>query len=426
MPNEWIEIEPVSGRDSGQIILRYGNNDTSSGRSATIRIWNSDFKITATTVITQSICPSEITGITLNASWVNDVPASGGTADKDNCTYNVMGLLDDGNTRNVTNLSNVYGSLTVPASKDENRHSVGTLTLNAEYQNFTDSANVIVYQAGYEIPTGTTDGCDVEAIYDVTSTTKPTKLYDLRGDNSGEIDYFTIDDNPTQYKGNSVYDEFTFDTTGNHTVHYHLTGDTVGNHFFIYCSSLSSVVIGTGVTSIANNCFGGCTGLTSIEIPDNVTSLGQSCFVNCSSLSSATIGTGVTSLSDYCFEECTSLSSIEIPDSVTSLGWGCFAYCDSLSSVAISTVVTSIGNGCFYNCKALSSITCLPTVPPTSGSNMFGNTNCPIYVPDASVDAYKSAWIIYAGRIFPLSQKPSENGINVSSNIEWDTNISEQ
>ena len=539
MPNEWIEIEPVSGRDSGQIIIRYGKNDTSSGRSATVRIWNSDFKITATTVITQSICPTEITGITLNASWLNDVPASGGTATKDNCSYNVMGLLDDGSTRNVTDLSNVYGSLTVPASTDVNRHSVGTLTLNAKYQDFTDSENVIAYQAGYEIPTGTTDGCDVEVVYNVTSTTRPTKLYNLLYDASRGIDYFTIDDDPTQHELTNT--GYTFDTTGNHTVHYYMTGDTLNSGCFSSCyslssatigtrvtslgdscfwncyslsaitipdsvttlghscfggcdslssitipdsvtslgdycfqsSSLSSITIGTGVTSLSYNCFNGCVSLSSITIPDSVTTLGDSCFngcrslssitipdsvtslgdgcfYSCYSLSSITIGTGVTSLSDSCFRSCTGLTSIDIPDSVTSLVRSCFHNCYSLSSATIGTGVTSIGINafyyctgltsidipdsvtslgfeCFFGCTGLSSITCLPTVPPTSGSNMFNNTNnCPIYVPDDSVDTYKSSWTEYSNRIYPISQKPSENEINVSSNIEWDTNISEQ
>ena len=286
----------------------------------------------------------EITGITLNASWVNDIPASGGTATKDNCSYNVMGLLDDGNTRNVTNLSNVNGSLTVPSSKDENRHIAGTLTLNAEYQNFTDSENVIAYQAGFVMD------CDVEIIFNVTSSTNPTRIY-----YSGNcIDYFTIDDDSTQYEPTSR--GYTFDTTGNHTVHYHLTGGTVGEQCFLNCLSISSVVIGTGVTSIDEGCFAGCTGLTSIDIPDSVTSLGYGCFLTCSSLSSITIGTGVTIIDRNTFEDCSSLTSIEIPDSVTSLGNACFADCNSLSSVVIGTGVTTLGDSCFISCTGLTSI----------------------------------------------------------------------
>ena len=408
----------------------------------------------------------EITGITLNASWLNDVPASGGTATKDNCSYNVMGLLDDGNTRNVTDLSNVYGSLTVPSSTDVNRHSVGTLTLNAEYQNFTDSTNVIAYQAGFQIPTGTTDGCDVEAIYDVTSTTEPTLIYSNRNFldptfNVENIDYFTIDNDPTQHEPTSTSTGYTFDTTGEHTVHFYLTGDTVpecmfcgetpiritdatigtgvtslGDWCFEECTSLFSVTIPDSVTSLGDWCFYNCSGLTSITIPDSVTSLGRSCFNSCYSLSSITIPDSVTTLGEGCFLWCTGLTSIDIPDSVTSIGSdcfcecrslssitigtgvtslsdGCFNNCYSVSSITIGTGVTSIGTSCFYNCSGLTSITCLPTVPPTMGGLMFIYTNnCPIYVPDDSVDTYKSSWTEYSNRIYPLSQKPSENEIN--------------
>ena len=354
MPNEWIEIEPVSGRDSGQIIIRYGKNDTSSGRSATIRIWNSDFKITATTVITQSICHPDI-------------------------------------------------------------------------------------------PTGTTDGCDVEVVYDVTSTTAPTKLYKLQYDGSGGIDYFTIDDNPTQYKGYNVYDEFTFDTTGNHTVHYHLTGENIANSQFIGngnitdvkigtgvkmvghetfegCENLSSITFSQGLETIGTSAFSGCSSLTDLILPEGLTNFGQYCFNYCTSLSSITIPSTIVNITSYAFRGCDSLSAITIPDSVTSLGRDCFNNCDSLSSITIGTGVTSIGEYCFFSCSSLTQIICLPTVPPASGAVMFAITNnCPIYVPYESVDAYKQAWSEYAERIYPINLEGNAD-IEVVYNVTSTTN----
>lgn len=247
-------------------------------------------------------------------------------------------------------------------------------------------------------PTGTTDGCDVEVVYNVYSTTDPTQLFTT----GQSIDYFTIDDDPTQHEPtfNSVIQTgylYIFDSIGNHTVHYYLTGNTLGKKCFaFYCSRIISATIGTGVTSIGDNCFTSCDNLLSIEIPDSVTSLGETCFGYCDSLSAITIPSGVTNIGSYCFTGCDSLSSITIPSEVTSLG-----------------------GQCFYDCSGLTEITCLPTIPPTSGGSMFANTNdCPIYVPDASVDTYKSAWTEYSNRIYPLSQKPSENEIN---NIKGDT-----
>ena len=56
-------------------------------------------------------------------------------------------------------------------------------------------------------------------------------------------------------------------------------------------------------------------------------------FYDCDSLTSVEIGSGVTSIGSYAFAGCSSLTSVEIPDSVTSIGSYAFAYCDSLTSI---------------------------------------------------------------------------------------------
>ena len=328
----------------------------------------------------------EITGITLNASWVNDIPASGGTATKDNCSYNVMGLLDDGNTRNVTNLSNVYGSLTVPSSTDVNRHSVGTLTLGADYQDFNDTENVIAYQAGFEIPTGTTDGCDVEATYYAELSSRIT-IAEI----GSWVDYFTVDDDPTHHEvtltsSTDTRIQYDFGTTGEHTVHFYSTVVDGGfsNRAFYNNDSITKVVTGSRVEDISNeglrNCrnlksvimtapqmsgigydaFSGCTGLTTIILPpatvNNYSVVGDSAFYQCISLSSITIPSGVAHLENNAFSFCSGLTSIDLPDSLWDIGNSCFSYCTGLTSIIIPDSVDSLGYNCFSNCYSLSSI----------------------------------------------------------------------
>ena len=63
----------------------------------------------------------------------------------------------------------------------------------------------------------------------------------------------------------------------------------IGASAFRECSSLTSVVIGNGVTSIGNGAFYNCSSLTSVVIPDSVTSIGDEAFSACKSLTSVSI-----------------------------------------------------------------------------------------------------------------------------------------
>ena len=74
-------------------------------------------------------------------------------------------------------------------------------------------------------------------------------------------------------------------------------------------------------------------------------------FLWCCSLSEIVIPSSVTSIGDSAFSGCYSLSEIVIPSSVTSIGDSAFSDCCSLSEIVIPSSVTSIGKGAFYNCK---------------------------------------------------------------------------
>ena len=199
---------------------------------------------------------------------------------------------------------------------------------------------------------------------------------------------------------------------------------SIGNYAFYGCSSLSSVTIGSGVTTIGNGAFNSCSGLTSVTIPDSVTSIGIDAFYYCTSIANVTIGSGVTTIGNGAFNSCSGLTSITIPDSVTSIGnsafYDCtsianvtignsvttignmvFEHCIGLTSIAIPDSVTSIGIEAFYGCSSLSSVTVNAVTPPELGSDAFYGSTCPIYVPSASVDAYKKAsrWSAYKSRI---------------------------
>ena len=119
-------------------------------------------------------------------------------------------------------------------------------------------------------------------------------------------------------------------------------------------TTITSVTIPDGVTSIGGYAFEGCSGLTSVTIPGSVTSIGGYAFGYCTGLTSVTIPAGVTSIGPSAFRDCTGLTRVEIPGSVTSIGWSAFQGCSGLTSVVIPTGVT--GDYAFYGCSGLTSV----------------------------------------------------------------------
>ncbi len=192
-------------------------------------------------------------------------------------------------------------------------------------------------------------------------------------------------------------------------------------------SSIQSIIISDGCSSICRNAFYNCSSLTSVTIGNSVTSIGQYAFSDCSSLTSLTIPNSVTSIKSYAFLNvpnivyngsatgspwgarsvngyvegylvyadasktsllaCTSAAQGEIiiPNSVTSIGLYAFYNCTGLTAVTIPNSVTSIGEYAFEGCTSITNITwdasveLLNTVKPFAGNKTqirsitFGN-----------------------------------------------------
>lgn len=200
--------------------------------------------------------------------------------------------------------------------------------------------------------------------------------------------------------GNLIYHDYE-DGIGLLIFNTPITG--IPENAFDGCDNLTTMTIPDGVTSIGRSAFSACDGLTNITIPNSVTSFGRGAFDCCTSLTSITIPDSVTSIDEYTFFGCGSLRSITIPDGVTSIGSHAFGICSSLTSVTIPDSVTSIGDCAFRDCTGLTSVYCMPITPPTGRSEMFdyNASDRKIYVPSASVNAYKAAkyWSNYADAI---------------------------
>lgn len=120
-------------------------------------------------------------------------------------------------------------------------------------------------------------------------------------------------------------------------------------------------------------------------------------------MTSAEIGECIDTVVYGAFSGFTSLTSLTIPNSVTTFGARCISECTSLTSLTLSENTEVIYGYAFYGCSVLQYILINKATPPNLPYNTaFNDTNnCPIYVPSASVNAYKSAnnWSTYASRI---------------------------
>ena len=133
---------------------------------------------------------------------------------------------------------------------------------------------------------------------------------------------------------------------------------------------ITSVNIGSGVTTIGNNAFADCISLATIDIPDGVTTIGNGAFYGCRALANVTIGSGVTTIGDYAFSACKSLVTIDIPDGVTTIGKYVFYGSRNLANVNIGSGMTSIGGYAFSECFALTAID-IPAGVTTIGNSTF-------------------------------------------------------
>ena len=132
--------------------------------------------------------------------------------------------------------------------------------------------------------------------------------------------------------------------------------------WYKHFDSITSVVIGEGVTSIGAYAFYGAPNLESVEIPSTVTAIGDYAFKNAARLTEIALPEGLTSLGESAFYACTALSSIEIPASLWTVKPYTFKNCTALEEVIFHEGnLMKISDGAFYGTglEALSLPDCL-------------------------------------------------------------------
>ena len=333
-----------------------------------------------------------------NLIWVTDVPGTGGTATKDNCSFTIIAEYSNNIQVDVTNEAEVTGSLVVEYSIIEERHSAGTLMLTAKYENLTCNGSVTAYQeANYRDYLKFTFVSGGTWIY---PNSKEKIEYSINNGKWIRIyakKLSVLSGDTIRVRGtNNVYDNNTFGGTA----YFNLSGNIMAliggvnyedlkelnyNRAFEKIFANSNVVEASELllpaTALTDYCynsmFSGCTSLTTApELP--ATTLAPYCyygmFSNCTSLTVAP-ELPATTLANCCylsmFNGCTSLKTVPsnyLP--ANTLVDGCyevmFEDCASLTT-APELPATTLATNCYYEMfRSCTSLTTAPELPATT------------------------------------------------------------
>ena len=211
---------------------------------------------------------------------------------------------------------------------------------------------------------------------------------------------------------------------------------SVGQYAFAYCEKLSLSGSLSNVRAIGNYAFSGCTDLIFSLNVRNATSIGAGAFRNCKKIAVVDAGSA-SKIGAYAFEGCTNMTQISLCNSLTSIENYTF-YGTGLKNVLLPEGLQSIGDSAFASSKLesltipasvnyidcyafeynrnLSTVYCMPATPPSVGTDYDDGdrywdafdgcaAGCMIYVPQSSLDSYKSAsyWKEYKDKMVGYS-----------------------
>lgn len=179
-------------------------------------------------------------------------------------------------------------------------------------------------------------------------------------------------------------------------------------------TSIVAVTIPNGVTGIGNFAFENARYLASVTIPDSVTELGIGVFKGDYNLVTATLGSGISTIPASAFWGATVLTSITIPNSVTRINDQAFYNTARLTSITIPNRVTYIGTSAFSTnfggAWGLSSVT-IPNSVIEIGDNAFrGLRNLSSVTLSSSLTAIRSG---------TFASGQALTSITIPNSVQW-------
>lgn len=186
-------------------------------------------------------------------------------------------------------------------------------------------------------------------------------------------------------------------------------------------ASITSVVIGEGITSLANNMLAGAANVTSVTLPSTIKTIGENAFSGSGITGIFVLNDGVEVIERNAFYNTSKLTAVIVPESLTSIGYSAFEKsglanvyytgsraADHKIEVADSNSTFLAAVACYY----------MEECPPNPGPYWYYKNNVPTnwcyalkyYVGDATVPT----WVDY---VFVSEAKAVKNNINFRNNI---------
>ena len=137
-------------------------------------------------------------------------------------------------------------------------------------------------------------------------------------------------------------------------------------------SSITSIVVEEGITSICTSAFEGCSAATSVSLPGTLTNIGANAFCNCKGLTEIDIPEGVRTIGGNAFTNCTGLIRVTLPGTLTTLADSAFNHCSALTDLTLSEGIEDLSQSTFMGCSSLVSIV-IPSTVTVIGPSVFFN-----------------------------------------------------
>ncbi len=317
--------------------------------------------------------------------------------------------------------------------------NAGQAKISAAVGNITTSCNVVVYQS------------DNVIIY-TTADKKVLKPYNEDAFGSaivsntyvGDVGIITFE-KPVTFIGNMAFNE----QSKLKSIVIPNAVSTIGKRAFFECTRLLSVKLPPSLTSIDDYAFYGCSSITTLVFPDNVQKIGGYAFSHCYNafenntlvlpkklqtismfafeyckmhniiwpedlktvdraafyscdLEEVTIPGNILDLGSSCFIENRLLTKVTLLEGITNIKDGTFVGCTKLRTIYLPSTINSINDNSLTECYSLKDVYIKEVSPFDLSPNTFKDCDrnlLSIWVPRASVEAYKEKWSAYKDNI---------------------------